>query len=49
MIFVIPALALHHLHTLYIDITHLNNTKDDAGTSPGVKYLTVLPCLEAQG
>ena len=27
----------------------LNNTKADAGTSPGVKHLTVLPCLEAQG
>ena len=27
----------------------VNNTKHDAGTSPGVKYLTVLPYLEAQG
>ena len=26
-----------------------NNTKNDAGTSPGDKYLTLLPCLEAHG
>ena len=32
-----------------ITFSWTNNTKDDAGTSPGVKYLTVLPCLEAQG
>ena len=26
-----------------------NNTKEDAGTSPGVNYQTVLPFLEAKG
>ena len=40
--------SILHIHktVLLIDIQHRsdNNTKDDARTSPEVKYLTVLPC-----